>query len=133
MTRPQPGLGGKAPRIPNDSLAVLNRKMASHWGGSGSKNWSLVCPFGLVPWYAAVIREKSLPRDVSSTPESDNAAGYVSMVPVAQVGMQLFPQTLPFPLALEGVQLVHTTSWTPVPLSAQATVIEVGSTCACCA
>jgi len=52
-------------------------------------------------------------------PESEIDAGYIPMGPLAQSGLQVFSQTVPFPLALEGVQLVHTTCWTPMPLSAQ--------------
>ena len=126
-------LGGGALRFPIDFSPVPNCEVANHSGGKGSANWSVVCPFGPAPWYATDIRENRLPTEVSSTPESEIDAGYISMVPLAQFGVQVFSQTLPFPLALEGVQLVHTTSWTPMPLSAQATVIEVGSMCACCA
>ncbi len=125
-----PGVGGQAPPgFPTESSAFSNCQLTSHSGGKGNANRSVVCPFGPVPWYATVIREKRLPTEVSSTPESEIDAGYISMVPLAQFGVQVFSQTLPFPLALEGVQLVHTTSWTPMPLSAQATEIDVGSTC----
>lgn len=50
------------------------------------------------------------------------------MVPLAQSGVQLFSQTSPLPTALDSVQLVQTIFSTPMPLSAQAKEIDVGST-----
>ena len=53
-------------------------------------------------------------------------------MPVAQSGVHEFSQTLPTPVAPEDVQLVQVAFWTPMPLSAHATVMDVGSTWLCC-
>ena len=53
------------------------------------------------------------------------------MVPVAQFGTQLFSHTWPVPAAAVLVQLVQARFWTPMPLSAHAITMPVGSTVDC--
>ena len=54
------------------------------------------------------------------------------MVPAAQVGVQSFSQTSPAAVAVVAVQVCQTRSSAPIPASAQATVMDDGSTSRCC-
>ena len=74
------------------------------------------------------MTEKTGPLIDETTAESVTEAGYRSILPFStQLGVHSFIQSLPVPVALLVVQLVHDRSWRPSPKSAQAREISAGS------